>query len=279
MLKYAVAFDGLKFSKAAMHCAISLSKQCKAFLTGIFLDDPAHSSYHIYDLIGADGTEERKIRQFHKNDRLTRQEASLLFKNICIKSGIDFISHHDENNALQDLLKEAIFSDLLILDRGETFTQHNENTPSRFIRDVLINIPCPVLLIPSAFSEIEKVIILYDGEASSVYALKMFHYVLQGIMPKQTELWAINKVESDEHLPFHKRIKELVSKHAGNVSYITEKGIAEEIIPIKLKKETKNTLVVLGAYRRSMLSRWFRTSMADILMHETNMPLFIAHPR
>lgn len=36
-------------------------------------------------------------------------------------------------------------------------------------------------------------------------------------------------------------------------------------------------LVVLGAYRRNELSRWFKTSMADTLMKELDTPLFIAH--
>jgi hypothetical protein len=35
--------------------------------------------------------------------------------------------------------------------------------------------------------------------------------------------------------------------------------------------------VVLGAYQRSEVSRWFKTSMADILMRELNVPMFIAH--
>ena len=44
-----------------------------------------------------------------------------------------------------------------------------------------------------------------------------------------------------------------------------------------LKSEKENILVVLGAYRRPMVSRWFRASMADVLMKELKVPLFIAH--
>jgi len=56
------------------------------------------------------------------------------------------------------------------------------------------------------------------------------------------------------------------------------KGILPEIeIVDYLKKEKNSTLVVLGAYRRSMVSRWFRESMADVLMRDLKLPLFIAH--
>jgi hypothetical protein len=44
-----------------------------------------------------------------------------------------------------------------------------------------------------------------------------------------------------------------------------------------LRYHKGNELVVLGAYRRSQISRWFKTSMADILMKELETPLFIAH--
>jgi len=44
-----------------------------------------------------------------------------------------------------------------------------------------------------------------------------------------------------------------------------------------LRNHKENELVVLGAYRRSEMSRWFKNSMADILMRELNTTLFIAH--
>jgi hypothetical protein len=44
-----------------------------------------------------------------------------------------------------------------------------------------------------------------------------------------------------------------------------------------LRNHKENELVILGAYRRSELSRWFKTSMADTLMKELDTPLFIAH--
>jgi nucleotide-binding universal stress UspA family protein len=55
------------------------------------------------------------------------------------------------------------------------------------------------------------------------------------------------------------------------------KGNAEDEIVKYLEKSNQNSLVVLGAYRRSTVSRWFRESMADILMKEVKLPLFIAH--
>jgi len=65
--------------------------------------------------------------------------------------------------------------------------------------------------------------------------------------------------------------------HYKRLEYTVLKGIAEEEIVSHLNKENKNFIVVLGAYRRTMLSRWFRSSVADALIRNFDVPLFIAH--
>jgi len=72
-------------------------------------------------------------------------------------------------------------------------------------------------------------------------------------------------------------MKEFMKRHFPKAEYKVMKGWAEDAIVKYLKQEKQNALVVLGAYRRGTVSRWFRESMADILMKETKLPLFIAH--
>ena len=65
--------------------------------------------------------------------------------------------------------------------------------------------------------------------------------------------------------------------YALGAKYKVVKGWAEDEIVKHLKLQKDNALVILGAYRRGTVSRWFRESMADVLMKETKVPLFIAH--
>jgi nucleotide-binding universal stress UspA family protein len=58
--------------------------------------------------------------------------------------------------------------------------------------------------------------------------------------------------------------------------YTVVKGLPEVEIVQSLKKELPNTLVVLGGYQRGVISRWFRQSMANMLLKQVNLPLFIA---
>ena len=79
------------------------------------------------------------------------------------------------------------------------------------------------------------------------------------------------------HLPDNKLMKEFMKRHYPKTKYTVMKGWAEDEIVKHLKQTSENAPVVMGAYRRGTVSRWFRESMADALMKEVKLPLFIAH--
>ena len=83
--------------------------------------------------------------------------------------------------------------------------------------------------------------------------------------------------KSGNHMPDNKLMKEFIKRHFPQATYALVKGDAEQLIVTHLRHHKENEMVVLGAYRRSELSRWFKTSMADVLMKELETPLFIAH--
>jgi nucleotide-binding universal stress UspA family protein len=72
-------------------------------------------------------------------------------------------------------------------------------------------------------------------------------------------------------------MKEFTKLYFPNAEYTVLHGNPEETILSFLEQQNEETLVVLGAYRKSRVSGWFKPSMADILMSELRLPLFIAH--
>ena len=78
-------------------------------------------------------------------------------------------------------------------------------------------------------------------------------------------------------MPENKLMKEFMKRHFPKATYTVLKGLAEPEIVNYLKQQKETPLVILGAYRRGMVSRWFRPSMADVLMKDLKLPLFIAH--
>lgn len=277
MKKIIAAFDGLKYSESTRDYAVYLAKQTNTHLVGVFLDDPTYTSYKIYELITKDGVSEEKLRKLDAKDKATRHIASTNFEKACQNAGLQYTVHHDHNIALQELKHESIYADLVIIDSKETLTHYTEKLPTRFIRDLLSDAQCPVLVAPQKYKPIQKVILLYDGSPSSVHAIKMFSYLLPELANGDTEVISVKPVDSTLHMPDSKLMKEFMKRHFPKAKYIVTKGFAEDEIIKHLKQTPGNAMVVLGAYRRSTVSRWFRESMADTLMKEVKMPLFIAH--
>lgn len=277
MKKILAAFDGLKYSKSTRDHALAVAKQSGAHLVGVFLDDYTYTSYKIYELITKQGVSESMVEKYEARDKQVRNDAAADFIRCCEKEGLEFSIHHDRNIALTELKHESVYSDLLVIDAKETLTHYNEKRPTRFIRDLLADAQCPVLLVPSRYKPISKLVLLFDGEPSSVHAIKMFSYMLPFMKDLQAEVLVVKQPGETLHLPDDRLMKEFMKRHFPKATYTILKGLAEVEILSYLKEQKENLLVVLGAYRRGAVSRWFRQSMADALMKAIKAPLFIAH--
>lgn len=278
MKKIIAAIDGLKYSESTVNYAVHLAKHAYAHLVGIFLDDLTYHSYKIYDLIDkAGGIAEDKRNRLDSEDNEKRDESVNNFKKTCQEAGINFSVHHDRNIAIHELLHESIYADLLVIDSKETLTHYEEKIPTRFIRDLLSNVQCPVMVVPKNYKPIEKILLLYDGEPSSVHAIKMFSYTLPSIGRLPMEVLSVKEDKESLHVPDNRLMKEFMKRHFPEAEYTVLKGNSETEIVRFLEVENSNVVVVLGAYQRGMVSRWFRPSMADVLMQTVKVPLFIAH--
>ena len=277
MKKIIAAFDGLKYSESTRDYAVNIAKLSGAHLVGVFMDDSLYTSYKIYDLITKDGVSETEFKKLEEKDKATRAAAADNFEKACGKAGIAYSVHHDKSFALKELKHESIYADLLIIDASETLTHYTEKLPTHFIRDLLTDTQCPVLVVPKKYRPINKLILLYDGAPSSVYAIKMFSYLLPGLEGFDTETISVNPINETLHLPDNKLMKEFMKYHFPKAVYVVRKGWAEEEIVKYVKEQQSNALIVLGAYQRGAVSRWFRESMADTLMKNLKLPLFIAH--
>jgi len=277
MKKISAAFDGLKFSKGTMEYAIRVAAESKALLSGVFLDSFLYHSFGLYDMVGKKGVSEVKLKHLLDKDEEARLKAATAFTKTCKKAGVTSTVHHDENFAIPDLVRESIYSDLLLISPDETFSHLAEDRPTRAITDLLEHVQCPVMIVPQEYKPIEKVVLLYDGKPSSVFAIKMFNYMMAWMQGTETEIISVTDPADEQELPDGKLIREFIECHYPASTYTLLKGNAEEEIVTYLKTLSPNILIVLGAYRRGTVSRWFKTSMADILMKEINVPMFIAH--
>lgn len=276
MKNFVAAFDGLKYSHSAQQYAIDLAKLCDAQLTGIFLSEPTYTSHTISELLTEQGVSEKKLIDLWEKDEKTRESAVEKFRIACEKEGLAYSIKLFQSEAIDQLKRQSIYADLIIIDAQETLTHYPEKLPTRFMVDLLTNLQCPILIVPPTYKSIKKIILLYDGEPSAVYAIKLFSYLVGDLNQVETEVVSVVPSDSALVAAEPKDMEAFIAIHYPKMVYKLQQGKpATEIIKY-LNQQDKHAMIVLGAYGRGPVSRWFRKSMADILMNEVEMPLFIA---
>lgn len=278
MKKILSVFDGYKLSRSTIEYSIQLARSLNAHLVGVFLDETIYHSYPVAKVLKSGPRSSEILKQLDEKDKRKRDEAASRFQQACNKAGIPFSVHRDKNIALRDLKHESMFADLVIINKHETFTRFREEPPTRFIKDLLGDVQCPVLVVPAQFLEIDKILLLYDGRPSSLFAIRQYSYLFGGLTDYPVEVLTVkDHYMPNLHVPDNKLMREFIKRHFPKATFTVIKGDPEEEILQYLEGHRENELVVLGAYRRSEVSRWFKSSMADKLMQDTDTPLFIAH--
>lgn len=278
MKKFLAVFDGYKMSKSTLDYAIQLTQVTNASLVGVFLDEFIYHTYSAYNVITTVEKPEAELERLDLIDKKKRDAAVQQFQKACGKANISYSVHRDPSIAIQELKHESMFADLIVINEFETFTRHKENLPTRFIKELLGDVQCPVLIVPAIFKPIDKIVLLYDGRPSALHAIKMFSYLFGQMKDLPVEVYTVKDYDmATLRLPDNKLMREFIKRHYPKATFTVVKGKAEEQITGYLRNHKENELVILGAYRRSELSRWLKISMADLLMRELDTPLFIAH--
>ncbi len=278
MKKIVVVLDGLRFSESACRYAAELAQSQQAMLVGVFPEDFTYQSYNIYNLLMLEGDNFDTARKLlDEKDIQSRKAAVAAFETMARNHGLRFVTRIRKGLILEEILRESLYADLLLMDFTEKFSHHKDDIPARLLKDMLEQVPCPVLLVPPVYKEIEKVLILNDGRSAAVQALRDAKQFIPAYGKMPVEVLSVNNDNEDN--PNQELLHEWLELTWPSSAYTNLQGDAEDEILNALKVETLNPVVVLGAYQRGTLSRWLKQSMADKLMQELNIPLFIAATR
>ncbi|HTQ28509.1 MAG TPA: universal stress protein [Puia sp.] len=277
MKKIIVAFDGLNFSESAMQYGLFLARGARAQLTGIFLKEATGLGYALYEsMVGQSVPGRAMVKEIAASDNRATDEAVARFEMNCREAGVTHRVHRDLQDPAVELIHESRFADLLVVDMWETFSYLESGLPGWFIKTILQEAACPVIIVPRRFTPVKKLALLYDGSPSSMQAIRMLNYVLPQFQHCSTTLWHAAEDLTGKQLPDQALVTEWLESHYPKVSYKLVRGAEKEIISM-LKQEQPGTLAVAGAYHRSRVSMWFHKSMADLLMKDIAVPIFIAH--
>ncbi|GAB4092538.1 universal stress protein [Flaviaesturariibacter terrae] len=278
MKKFIAAFDSLHFSESTMSYAIDLARRADAHLVGAFLEDPNLHSYSVSEMMQYTGASyDEHLEGLNRKDEETRRTCIETFRQACRSGHVPCSVHHDRNAPLRELLHESIYADLLLLGASEAPGEKSGPVPPPFVRHLLQEAQCPVVLLPARYQHIGRIVLLYDGAPSSVHALRAFSYLFENLKNLETEVITVKDPDADLHVPDGRLMKEFVKRHFPGACYTVLKGNPDEEILRHLKHLPAQAIVVLGAYRRDALSRLFRPSTADVLLRHVKVPLFISN--
>jgi hypothetical protein len=197
------------------------------------------------------------------------------FREACVCRETLSLVHRDRGLPLSEVVAESRFADLIIVDPETSFSRADRGVPGRFVKDVLQASECPVIIAPYSFDDLDEIIFAYNGTASSVFAIKQFTCLFPELRSKKISIVNVRHDDS-KAIEEQFKMKEWLKVHYDDVQFVVLKGDpADELFGYLIEK--KKAIVVVGAYGRSMLSRFFKPSQARLIVKTINLPVFIAH--
>ena len=274
MKKITIAFDNMHFSNGALEFVRRLNEIEPVLLTGLFLPQSSYAALWNYNPGGVGEPLYFPVaRELHPG---TVENNIAVFEKVCRHNNIDYILHNDSYDFdLEELKKESRFADVLLIGSEVFYKDLSYDVPNAYFRDALHYAECPVLLVPEQFEFPETNILTYDGSGSSVYAIKQFAYLFPQMCGHDT-LLVFAKREREIEFPDEEYITRLAARHFEKLTLLK--------LPVDTKKKftnwiegRKGSIVVSGAFGRSMLSQLFNKSFISGLITDHRLPVFIAH--
>lgn len=274
MKKILVVFDGIVFSEGALEYAFHLSQKGNAMIAGVFIEDLSYVGYAT--LFGEDyftfNAALLEKMEHEGDEKLTESIAK--FETICKARGASYQVHLDKGVPVNELVRESLFADLIIIGYRTFFS--NVMGEASFLKDMLLDAQCPVMAVPDHFEPIESLLLSFDGKAPSVYAVKQFTQLFPDLSQElAVTLLSITKTK-EETLEYEQLMREYLSVHYRNISYETLAGEAEDAI-MNVAERMKNPLIVMGAFGRNAVSRFFSRSAASKILKNQSLPIFVSH--
>ena len=281
MEKILLIIDAQNFKPEILDFVAGISEPGKSRVAGVFLfDDMLKATPYIRSIGGQTFVEEIILTdaEIKERDEVMLQ-CSRIFKEECRKRSINMLVHKDHGNPLKRILKESRYADLIITDTNISFSTDN-TFPTKFVKELLTAAECPVLIAPEYYNKIDEVVFAYDGSKSSVAAIKQFCYHLPKLTDKKIVVLHFAAEMPEIENVFDKSIfEEWLKMKFVDYSFVTIPGDSREGVFTYFMdhRERSNSLLVMGAFGRGLLSTFFRPSTSELVLRAIDIPVFITH--
>lgn len=265
MKKLVILNNNLHNTAHVLKFAIENAKRYDYEIEGLFLDLEATSSSYPFPndlpLTGVDVTSESLEEE---NEKII-QEYIDLFHSECEQAGVRCRATRLNDETFLELAETA---DAFLMDAR--YQQHTDNPGALFSR-----LRCPVVGVSESSVRIDHVIFGFDGSEDSEHAVRKYMELFPEAGSAKYHLVTINK--ELEFLEDRVFITEIVEQKFPGISIHHLEGDQSAVFIDFIRQYPENSLVVMGAYGRSAISRFFRPSLAEKVFSETRSSVFLAH--
>ncbi|CAL1518876.1 universal stress protein [Chitinophaga sp. MM2321] len=278
MKKIIAAIDALNFSDDQLEGFKYFAKEANSKLTVVCLDNlntgvvpmarMFPETYPVrYEQISPEG---RVALQWQRNKNIKQ------LQEICDIDNISIEVREAVSSPVEEVVADSRFVDLLMISNSTSFTALSDGNPPRFVKDVLEEAECPVMVLPDVISPIKEVVFSYNGTFSSMFAIRQFTQLFPNFSDIPVKVVYVAE-ESQQEIPFEQKLRDYLDMHYETVKFVIVNGEpATEFLAMLIRRN--DCIITYGAYGRSSVSRFFHPSDAESVLRTTNIPVFITHP-
>lgn len=278
MKKILIAINSRDMDEQAVNFACYLSRLTQSGLTGIFLDNLMLEEEVIVSQ-AEEGVviESFTIREMPDTDEMIQLKTLNIdrFRDICWEKEVQPYVLVDNGRPVLDILAKSHFADMLVVDAATSFSYVQEGPPTRFVKDILQEAGCPVIIAPSKFHGINNIVFCYNGSKSSIFAIKQFSYLFPQLHDRKAKVIYLNGHQDfpEEEVAM---LTDWLQYHYSDVEFMavgedSTRAFFDYLI------EKQNDMVVMGAYGRGLLDSFFRKEGHGESIRPTALPIFVAH--
>jgi hypothetical protein len=279
MKRIVVATDAMDISRGLLDFSCYIARLTHSTLTALFMEKlineelPAlkmiYGTPYIETIVAEDIPDNKtRMKQYEDNIRSFRES--------CTAREVNCTVQRYTGKPADRLIAASRFADLIILDGQFLYENNDDHFAADAVKEALVAAECPVIIAPSAFEDIEEILFAYDGERSSVFAMKLFAYLFPEFRDKKITVMQVNEKAG---MPVIKKeeIAEWLNNYYSNISFQSLQGKADcELSKYLLNR--KKVLAVTGASGHGIFSGIFRHSAVHLFINTVDCPVFIAHP-
>lgn len=278
MEKILLAIDAICPDKNALDFACYLGRLTKSKVTGVFLENLVAEEKPVLKKLAGAAYIDWDINEKSPAYQLKMESVENCinwFRQGCVAREVSYSIHRDRGVPAHEVIAESRFADIIVADAATSFNKRCEGLPTKFMKDILKDSECPVIIAPDNFESVDEIVFSYDGSASSVFAIKQFTYLFPNFYNKPVNIVQVNS-EGLWHEKDKYNFKEWLKDHYRELNFV---GINDHVDNglFNYMFKRKNTFLVMGAYSRNALSLFFKSSHADKLIRVVNQPIFISH--